>query len=142
MGELVAAGRSHNRDVQVSSAASVALAEHESDVSFRRTEQARSMNPQDGSPNSQSSADLTKFVQNLLNQMQTRFNTMSDSIIGRIDEMGTRIDELEKSIGELIQQAGVEDDKQPSKSIEQAGAAAHRGRCRRCPLLLLLLLLL
>merc|ERR1712170_244219 len=113
MGELVAAGRSHNRDVQVSSAASVALAEHESDVSFRRTEQARSMNPQDGAPNSQSSADLTKFVQNLLNQMQTRFNTMSDSIIARIDE-------LEKSIGELIQQAGVEDDKQPSKSIEQA----------------------
>mmetsp|Transcript_13668 Transcript_13668/g.38709 ORF Transcript_13668/g.38709 Transcript_13668/m.38709 type:complete len:84 (+) Transcript_13668:130-381(+) len=61
--------------------------------------------------NPQNSADLTKFVQNLLNQMQTRFQTMSDSIIGRIDEMGGRIDELEKSIGDLIQQAGVEDEK-------------------------------
>jgi heat shock factor-binding protein 1 len=57
----------------------------------------------------QSSAELTKFVQNLLNQMQTRFQTMSDSIIGRIDEMGGRIDELEKSIGDLVQQAGVDE---------------------------------
>ena len=59
----------------------------------------------------QSSAELTKFVQNLLNQMQTRFQTMSDSIIGRIDEMGGRIDELEKSIGDLVQQAGVEEER-------------------------------
>lgn len=68
--------------------------------------------------NPQSSAELTKFVQNLLNQMQTRFQTMSDSIIGRIDEMGTRIDELEKSIGDLVQQAGVEEEKQSTKSID------------------------
>ena len=59
----------------------------------------------------QSSAELTKFVQNLLNQMQTRFQTMSDSIIGRIDEMGGRIDELEKSIGDLVQQAGVDEER-------------------------------
>lgn len=49
-------------------------------------------------------ADLTLFVQNLLEQMQGRFNTMSSSIISRIDEMGNRIDDLEKSIGELMQQ--------------------------------------
>ena len=49
-------------------------------------------------------ADLTLFVQNLLEQMQGRFNTMSTSIISRIDEMGNRIDDLEKSIGELMQQ--------------------------------------
>ena len=42
--------------------------------------------------------DLTVFVQNLLGQMQTRFQQMSDSIIGRIDEMGARIDDLEHSI--------------------------------------------
>ena len=53
-------------------------------------------------------ADLTLFVQNLLEQMQGRFNTMSTTIISRIDEMGGRIDDLEKSIGELMQQAGVE----------------------------------
>mmetsp|Transcript_35502 Transcript_35502/g.70552 ORF Transcript_35502/g.70552 Transcript_35502/m.70552 type:complete len:82 (-) Transcript_35502:125-370(-) len=52
--------------------------------------------------------DLTIFVQNLLEQMQQRFNQMSTSIIGRIDEMGNRIDDLEKSIGDLMQQAGVD----------------------------------
>ena len=50
------------------------------------------------------SADLTVFVQNLLEQMQGRFNLMSEAIIGRIDEMGGRIDDLEKSIGELMEQ--------------------------------------
>ena len=40
--------------------------------------------------------DLTLFVQNLLKEMQTRFQTMSDGIINRIDDMGTRIDELER----------------------------------------------
>ena len=53
--------------------------------------------------------DLTVFVQGLLQQMQTRFQQMSDTIIGRIDEMGTRIDDLEKSIADLMEQAGVDD---------------------------------
>lgn len=53
--------------------------------------------------------DLTLFVQNLLKEMQGRFQTMSDSIINRIDDMGARIDDLEKSISELIQEAGAED---------------------------------
>ena len=57
----------------------------------------------------QGTQELTAFVQNLLQQMQTRFQEMSDAIIARIDEMGTRIDDLEKSIAELMQQAGVED---------------------------------
>lgn len=52
--------------------------------------------------------DLTIFVQNLLEQMQTRFNQMSNTIIGRIDEMGNRIDDLEKSISDLMQQAGID----------------------------------
>jgi len=58
----------------------------------------------------QSTQDLTIFVQNLLQQMQGRFATMSDTIIGRIDEMGNRIDELENSIGELMAQAGIDED--------------------------------
>ena len=88
----------------------------------------------------QSTADLTAFVQNLLQQMvspgparprsfprapgadallaqQTRFQQMSDNIVGRIDEMGTRIDDLEKSIGELIQQAGIEEEE--TKAVAQ-----------------------
>eukprot|EP01033_Poteriospumella_lacustris_P012818 gene12819-9164_t len=52
--------------------------------------------------------DLTIFVQNLLEQMQQRFNQMSTTIIGRIDDMGGRIDELEKSIADLMQQAGID----------------------------------
>lgn len=61
--------------------------------------------------------DLTIFVQNLLEQMQQRFNQMSTSIIGRIDEMGNRIDDLEKSIGDLMQQAGVD----PKGALEDEG---------------------
>lgn len=44
------------------------------------------------------------YVQNLLQQMQTRFQDMSNSIVGRIDEMGNRIDSLEKNISDLMQQ--------------------------------------
>jgi heat shock factor-binding protein 1 len=52
------------------------------------------------------STDLTGFVQNLLQQMQSRFQQMSDNIMSRIDEMGTRIDDLEKSITDMVDQAG------------------------------------
>ena len=62
----------------------------------------------------QQAEDLTVFVQNLLNQMQTRFQQMSDSILTRIDEMGNRIDELEQSIGELMEDAAVDDQKSPT----------------------------
>jgi heat shock factor-binding protein 1 len=36
-----------------------------------------------------SSKELNQFVQNLLKQMQERFEDMSGNIIGRIDEMGS-----------------------------------------------------
>lgn len=68
----------------------------------------------------QGAQELTAFVQNLLQQMQTRFQEMSDAIITRIDEMGARIDDLEKSIAELMQQAGVED----GDAASPAGGAA------------------
>ena len=47
-------------------------------------------------------------MQDLLKEMQSRFQTMSDSVVNRIDDMGSRIDDLEKSISELIQEAGAE----------------------------------
>jgi heat shock factor-binding protein 1 len=46
--------------------------------------------------------ELTVFVQNLLQQMQARFQAMSDAIITKIDDMGGRIDELERNISELM----------------------------------------
>ncbi|KAJ1415853.1 heat shock factor binding protein 1 [Ochromonadaceae sp. CCMP2298] len=69
-----------------------------------------------GSEVPENAQDLTIFVQNLLEQMQQRFNQMSTSIIGRIDEMGNRIDDLEKSIGDLMVQAGVD----PKGSIDES----------------------
>jgi heat shock factor-binding protein 1 len=72
----------------------------------------------DGGDSAQSTADLTAFVQNLLQQMQSRFQTMSDSIISKIDEMGSRIDDLEKSIGELVKEAGVDSPPSPPTSSQ------------------------
>ncbi|KAL3812880.1 hypothetical protein ACJIZ3_014148 [Penstemon smallii] len=40
------------------------------------------MDGHDADNSKQSTADMTVFVQNLLQQMQTRFQTMSESIIG------------------------------------------------------------
>jgi heat shock factor-binding protein 1 len=64
----------------------------------------------------QKTADLTAFVQNLLLQMQTRFQAMSESIITKIDEMGSRIDDLERSIAELLKESGHADAMPPSPS--------------------------
>ncbi|CAH8388047.1 unnamed protein product [Eruca vesicaria subsp. sativa] len=64
----------------------------------------------------QSTADMTAFVQNLLQQMQTRFQTMSDSIITKIDDMGGRINELEQSINDLRAEIGVEGTPPPAAS--------------------------
>jgi len=53
--------------------------------------------------------ELTDLVQQMLTQMQSRFNNMSDNIVKRIDDMGGRIDELEKSIGDLVNDANNEE---------------------------------
>ncbi|KAH1060500.1 hypothetical protein AAZX31_02G147800 [Glycine max] len=62
----------------------------------------------------QSPADMTAFVQNLLQQMQNRFQTMSDSIVTKIDDMGSRINELEQSINDLRAEMGVESSPSPA----------------------------
>ena len=51
-------------------------------------------------------AELTNYIQSMLQQMQDRFQTMSDQIISRIDDMGARIDDLEHNINDLMSQAG------------------------------------
>ncbi|XP_020274897.1 heat shock factor-binding protein 1-like [Asparagus officinalis] len=62
----------------------------------------------------QSTADMTAFVQNLLLQMQSRFQAMSENIVSKIDEMGSRIDELEQSINDLKSEMGA--DTTPAKA--------------------------
>ncbi|XP_018903404.1 uncharacterized protein [Bemisia tabaci] len=47
-------------------------------------------------------------IQNILQQMQDKFQTTSDQIMTRIDDMANRIDDLEKNIADLMSQAGVE----------------------------------
>ena len=71
------------------------------------------MDGRDSEDPKQSTADMTAFVQNLLQQMQLRFQTMSDSIISKIDEMGDRINELEQSINDLRSEMGVESTPSP-----------------------------
>ncbi|XP_065863643.1 heat shock factor-binding protein [Euphorbia lathyris] len=74
------------------------------------------MDGHDAEDPKQSTADMTVFVQNLLQQMQSRFQTMSESIIVKIDEMGSRIGELEQSINDLRAEMGVEGSPSPSAS--------------------------
>jgi heat shock factor-binding protein 1 len=53
-----------------------------------------------------STKELNSFVQNLLKQMQDRFEDMSTNIVGRIDEMGKRIDDIERSINDIMNDLG------------------------------------
>ncbi|XP_060197882.1 heat shock factor-binding protein-like [Lycium barbarum] len=76
------------------------------------------MDGHDADNTKQSTADMTVFVQNLLQQMQTRFQTMSESIISKIDEMGNRIDELEQSINDLRVEMGQEGSPSPSAALK------------------------
>lgn len=76
------------------------------------------MDGHDADNTKQSTADMTVFVQNLLQQMQTRFQTMSESIISKIDDMGNRIDELEQSINDLRLEMGQEGSSSPSAAVK------------------------
>ncbi|XP_018857823.1 heat shock factor-binding protein-like [Juglans regia] len=66
------------------------------------------MDGHDAEDPKQNTADMTAFVQNLLQQMQSRFQQMSESIVTKIDDMGSRINELEQSINDLRAEMGVE----------------------------------
>nr|CAB3467777.1 unnamed protein product [Digitaria exilis] len=82
---------------------------------------------QDSDGSAQSTADMTAFVQNLLMQMQTRFQAMSENIISKnilcaqcsLDEMGMRIDELEQSINDLKAEMGSDGMTTPSTKKDE-----------------------
>mmetsp|Transcript_12854 Transcript_12854/g.22091 ORF Transcript_12854/g.22091 Transcript_12854/m.22091 type:complete len:95 (+) Transcript_12854:186-470(+) len=74
--------------------------------------------------NVESPEDLDIFVKELMDNMQTRFNRLSDTIVGRIDDMGSKIDELEKSINDLMDQAAVETT--PSDSLAKTTAGGNK----------------
>ena len=58
----------------------------------------------------QSVQELTVFVQQILQDMQGKFQNTSDNIVSRMEDMGERIDDLEKNIAEILAQAGVDGD--------------------------------
>ncbi|KAG6516733.1 hypothetical protein ZIOFF_027207 [Zingiber officinale] len=76
----------------------------------------------------QNTADMTAFVQNLLVQMQTRFQAMSEGIVSKIDEMGSKIDELEKSINDL--KAEIDAEPTPKSNLEE-GKPSDESSCFR-----------
>ncbi|XP_031111806.1 heat shock factor-binding protein [Ipomoea triloba] len=76
------------------------------------------MDGHDADGSKQSTGDMTVFVQNLLQQMQTRFQAMSESIISKIDEMGNRVDELEQSINDLRAEMGQDGSPSPSAAMK------------------------
>ncbi|CAK9310089.1 unnamed protein product [Citrullus colocynthis] len=68
------------------------------------------MDGHDSEDAKQSTADMTIFVQNLLQQMQSRSSFFNLNIL---DEMGSRINELEQSINDLKAEMGVEGSPSP-----------------------------
>jgi len=55
-----------------------------------------------------SDLEVTAFVNGLLTQMRSRFDTMSDSILTKMDAMGNTIDELEAQVATLVDQPSKE----------------------------------
>ncbi|CAL5393230.1 unnamed protein product [Camellia sinensis] len=67
----------------------------------------------------QSTADMTVFVQNLLQQMRFMLpNALENKLVTALDEMGSRIDELEQSINDLRAEMGQEGTPSPSTSLK------------------------
>ncbi|CAL5337850.1 unnamed protein product [Camellia sinensis] len=67
----------------------------------------------------QSTADMTVFVQNLLQQMRFMLpNAIENKLVTALDEMGSRIDELEQSINDLRAEMGQEGTPSPSTSLK------------------------
>ncbi|KHG18874.1 Heat shock factor-binding 1 [Gossypium arboreum] len=72
------------------------------------------MDGQNSDDSKQSTADMTVFVQNLLQQMVT------------LDDMGNRINELEQSINDLKAEMGVEGTSSPLDPSKQKSDEAKQ----------------
>ncbi|EKV10664.1 Heat shock factor binding 1 [Penicillium digitatum] len=49
-------------------------------------------------PNSEAQGQLTAAVDDLLNELQTKFDKVSTEMFGKLDDMTKRLDELEASL--------------------------------------------
>lgn len=52
--------------------------------------------------------DFAQHIQEMLQQMQDKFQMTSNSIFSRIDETGRSLEELEKTVSEMMTEAGVD----------------------------------
>ncbi|GAB7339214.1 hypothetical protein MBLNU457_5873t1 [Dothideomycetes sp. NU457] len=60
---------------------------------------------------SDNSSELTAVVDDLLNQLTTKFSAISADMISKMDEMSKRLDTLEATIQENARQAEAEEPK-------------------------------
>jgi len=65
--------------------------------------------------------DITLFVRELLDQMQSRFQEMEDTLEDKMGEFGMRMDDLEQSLNELMEQAGLDPPEDPSEQGHHGG---------------------
>ncbi|GAA5911087.1 hypothetical protein JCM8208_000272 [Rhodotorula glutinis] len=47
--------------------------------------------------------ELTHFVDNLLNDLESRFDTLSQDVLSRLSSLSTRVDSLENSLADLME---------------------------------------
>ncbi|GAA5908115.1 hypothetical protein JCM5296_002231 [Sporobolomyces johnsonii] len=58
--------------------------------------------PQEGKADVTSPVELTQFVDNLLNDLESRFDSLSSDVLSRLTSLSTRVDSLESSLAELM----------------------------------------
>nr|XP_056710932.1 heat shock factor-binding protein 1-like protein 1 [Euleptes europaea] len=56
----------------------------------------------------QSARELSRFAENLLQQVHENFQALADKLALRMEDMGERIDDLEKHVNGLVAPAGIE----------------------------------
>jgi len=81
-----------------------------SSTTYNMTMTSSSANDGSSSPaiNPKTSADFAQHMQQLLQQLQDKFQSTSGEIFNRIDETGRSLEELEKTIAELMTEAGID----------------------------------
>eukprot|EP00920_Eleutheroschizon_duboscqi_P010662 GHVT01025035.1.p2 GENE.GHVT01025035.1~~GHVT01025035.1.p2 ORF type:complete len:145 (+),score=20.20 GHVT01025035.1:2325-2759(+) len=75
--------------------------------------------------------DLSVYIQRLIRDMQSKFQTMSDEVCGRLDDMTGRIEEVEKTIGDLLNQATTSIDTRDEETDDDGNAQGRRRDRRR-----------
>jgi heat shock factor-binding protein 1 len=52
--------------------------------------------------------EIANFIQNLLRQMQDKFEDMTKNVGERVEKMSSKIDDIEKSINDLLKEVNTD----------------------------------